>query len=95
MISELIALFKSPEPETSNRISEEDEKLALAALMVRAARIDGEYLPHEQHVIDLVLQELGPDSQGSGRTGSTGARYGQVHARYQADGAVRGQEGYC
>ena len=56
LISDLIALFRSREPE-SPRISAEDEELALAALMVRAARIDGEYLKHEQHVIDLVLRE--------------------------------------
>ncbi|MCY3872720.1 MAG: TerB family tellurite resistance protein [Rhodobacteraceae bacterium] len=66
MISELVALFRFPVPETPNRFSAEDEKLALAALMVRAARIDGEYLPHEQHVIDMVLQErfalAAPDS---------------------------------
>lgn len=56
MISDLIALFRSQEPETP-RISPEDEELALAALMVRAARVDGEYSRHELHVIDRVLRE--------------------------------------
>ena len=56
MISDLIALFRSPHSETP-RISAEDEELALAALMVRAARVDGEYLRHEQQVIDQVLRE--------------------------------------
>ncbi len=56
MISDLIALFRSGESETP-RISAEDEELALAALMVRAARVDGEYLQHEQQVIDQVLRE--------------------------------------
>ena len=56
MISDLIKLFTAQETEPQE-ISADDERLALSALLVRAARIDGDYLQHEQDVIDHVLRE--------------------------------------
>jgi uncharacterized tellurite resistance protein B-like protein len=60
MFSELLNRLTAPEPE---RLPEPDARLALAALMVRVARSDGDYAQVEVDRIDRVLMrrhELSP-----------------------------------
>ena len=55
MLADLIARFRTPE-ETAP-LPAEDERLALAALMVRAARADGDYDAGEREEIAAALAE--------------------------------------
>jgi uncharacterized tellurite resistance protein B-like protein len=52
MFTDLLRRLTAPEPEP---LPEPDAKLALAALMVRVARADGDYAPVEIDRIDRVL----------------------------------------
>ncbi len=52
MIAGIIRRLTAPQPEPLN---EEDSRLALAALLVRAARTDGDYAPAEIARIDRIL----------------------------------------
>ena len=52
MIGNLLRRLTAPEPEP---LSEEDARLALAALLVRAARTDGDYAAAEIARIDRIL----------------------------------------
>ena len=55
MISDILNMFRAQEP--PERMSDEDGRLALAALMVRAARADDHYLPEEREIIERTLSE--------------------------------------
>ncbi|MDE2913916.1 MAG: TerB family tellurite resistance protein [Paracoccaceae bacterium] len=59
MIADILTLFRSSGGETDSRtqLSTEDERLALAALLVRAARSDGDYDIREKSIIDRILRE--------------------------------------
>ena len=60
MFGELLRRMTAPDPET---LSDDDQRLALAALLVRVARADGAYVEAEKTRIDKVLAErfaLGP-----------------------------------
>lgn len=72
MFSDLIRALTAPEPE---RLPEPDAKLALAALLVRLARSDGDYATDEQTMIDKVLAE---------RHGLSGADAKQLRADAEA-----------
>ncbi len=48
-------MFRTQEP--PERLPDEDGRLALAALMIRAARVDGHYLSEEREVIERTLSE--------------------------------------
>jgi uncharacterized tellurite resistance protein B-like protein len=52
MFSDLLRRLAAPAPE---RLPEPDARLALAALMVRVARTDGDYAPEEIDRIDRIL----------------------------------------
>lgn len=54
MFGELLRALTAPEPE---RLPEPDARLALAALLVRVARSDGDYAEDERAMIDKVLAE--------------------------------------
>lgn len=53
MFADLIRALSGPEPE---RLPEPDARLALAALLVRIAKSDGEYAGEERAMIDKILQ---------------------------------------
>ena len=53
MLSDLIRRLTEPEPDT--RLPEPDARLALAALLVRVARSDGDYADVERDRIDRIL----------------------------------------
>lgn len=72
MFADLIRALTAPEPE---RLPEPDAKLALAALLVRLARSDGDYATDEQTTIDKVLAE---------RHGLSGADAKQLRADAEA-----------
>lgn len=64
MFGELLRRMTAPEPET---LSDDDQHIALAALLVRVARADGHYAEEEKTRIDKVLAtrfELGPSEVG-------------------------------
>ncbi len=64
MLADLIRRLRA-EP-TSDPLSSEDSRLALAALMVRLARTDGDYSGTERSRIDHVLRErYGLDAAGA------------------------------
>ena len=52
MFGDLLKILTAPEPA---RLPEPDMKLALAALLVRVARSDGDYAPAEKEKIDRIL----------------------------------------
>ena len=54
MFGDLIRALTAPEPE---RLPEPDARLALAALLVRIAKSDGDYADGERAMIDKVLAE--------------------------------------
>ena len=54
MFGDLLRALTAPEPE---RLPDPDAKLALAALLVRLARSDGDYADDERAMIDKVLAE--------------------------------------
>lgn len=54
MFGDLIRALTAPEPE---RLPEPDARLALAALLVRLAKSDGDYAADEQTMIDKVLAQ--------------------------------------
>jgi len=53
MFAEFLRRLTAPEPET---LPDEDARLALAALLVRIARSDGDYVDEEVRRIDRILQ---------------------------------------
>jgi uncharacterized tellurite resistance protein B-like protein len=55
MVIDLLRRLAAPEPE---RLPEPDSRMALAALLVRIARSDGDYAPEEVARIDRVLVTL-------------------------------------
>ncbi|MGB3688126.1 MAG: TerB family tellurite resistance protein [Jannaschia helgolandensis] len=62
MFADLLRRLTAPEPD---RLPEPDARLALAALMVRVARSDGDYDPAEIARIDRILTKrygLGPEA---------------------------------
>lgn len=62
MFADLLRALTAPEPP---RLPEPDAKLALAALLVRVAKSDGDYAADEKSMIDKVLAErhaLTPDA---------------------------------
>lgn len=54
MFADLLRALTAPEPE---RLPEPDARLALAALLVRLAKSDGDYADDERAMIDKVLAE--------------------------------------
>lgn len=52
MFGDLLKRLTQPEP---GLLPDEDARLALAALLVRVARVDGEYAPSEAQRIDRIL----------------------------------------
>ncbi|UWQ22764.1 TerB family tellurite resistance protein [Jannaschia sp. W003] len=63
MISDLLRRLAAPAPE---RLPEPDSRLALAALLVRVARTDGDYAAVERRRIDAVLaRRHGLDAEGA------------------------------
>ncbi len=53
MFADFLRRLTAPEPET---LPDEDARLALAALLVRIARSDGDYVDEEVRRIDRILQ---------------------------------------
>lgn len=53
MLKDILAAFSAPKPEP---LKTDDARLALAALLVRVARTDGDYAAREQAMILHVLQ---------------------------------------
>jgi uncharacterized tellurite resistance protein B-like protein len=54
MFADLLKRLTAPE---TDRLPEPDARLALAALLVRIARSDGDYAPEEVHRIDRILMK--------------------------------------
>lgn len=54
MLKNILAAFSAPEPSPFNT---DDARLALAALMVRLARVDNDYAPEEMATISAVLRK--------------------------------------
>ena len=54
MLADILAAFRAPEP---SRLTHEDSRLALTALLVRVARADHDYAEAERAMIQKLLME--------------------------------------